>query len=109
MECNLRFHMVRPQVKDEELVRFIDWVAWGEVPPEGLGKYLAGRAELVQRVRVKATEVFPSDTDWNREYLVPLFMVAFGLLRFAPQLGNQQAAVGFVQTLAQHIAHKFQL
>ena len=104
MECNLRFLALRPQVKDEELERFAGWVAWNEPLPEGLGDYFRCRGELVRKLRRKAAEVFPDNTDWDREYLVPLFLVAFGLLRFAPQLGNQRAAVRLVLGLAQYVA-----
>lgn len=104
MECNLRFLTLRPQVRPSELEAFADWLSWGSPAPPVLSEYLGGRARLIRRLREKAAEVFPGDTDWEREYLVPLFFVAFGLLRFAPQLGNQQAAVLFVLALARHIA-----
>jgi hypothetical protein len=86
------------------LEAFVDWIAWDSPTPSGLGDYLDERTRLIRRLRGKAAEVFPEDTDWDREYIVPLFLVAFGLLRFAPQLGNQQAAVQFVLALTRYIA-----
>jgi hypothetical protein len=109
MECNLRFLTLRSQIKDEELDRFVEWIAWDKPIPVDIDDYLKGRSELVLKLRLKATEVFPSSTDWNREYIVPLFLVAFGLLRFAPQLGNQRAAVQSVLALAQHVARALAL
>lgn len=103
MECNLRFLTLKPQVRPAEIDAFEDWIAWGSPPPPGLGEYLDGRIKLILLLRAKAAQVFPEDTDWGREYIVPLFFVAFGLLRFAPQLGNQQAAIRFVLSLARHI------
>lgn len=106
LECNLRFHTVRPQVNQRDVYALSDWIAWGAPLPPTLGPYAKRRAELIQHLRSKAKEVLTSsdrDTQWDWEYLVPLFFVAFGLLRYAPQLGNQQAAVRFVLALATHI------
>src|SRR5436190_19418209 len=104
MACNLRVLTLRPQVRPAEIESFEDWIAWDAPPPSGLSDYLNGRMKLIRSLREKAAEVFPEDTDWEREYIIPLFFVAFGLLRFAPQLGNQQAAMRFVLSLARHIA-----
>jgi hypothetical protein len=104
LESNLRFLTLRPQVNPEEAERFADWVAWDSPPPAGLNDYLQGRIGLIERLRQKAAEVFPKGTDWDREYVVPLFLVALGLLRFAPQLGNQQVAVRFVLSSAEYLA-----
>jgi len=104
MECNLRFLTLRPQVGEDELATFISAVAWESEPSPAQSEYLARRWALVKVVRDAARRVFASDTDWAREYLAPLFLVAFGLLRFAPQLGNQRAAVLFVQRLAGTLA-----
>ncbi len=104
MECNIRFLTLRPQVGDEELTAFTKALAWNAEPPQGLSEYLIRRWALVKVVREAARQVFASETDWTREYLAPLFLVAFGLLRFAPQLGNQRAAVGLVQELATTLA-----
>jgi Ternary complex associated domain 9 len=105
MECNLRFLSLRPQLRDEELDAFCRWVAWDDPIPEGLSEYLTGRCELIQGLRERAKTAFGDDTiDWVTEYLVPLFLVAFGLLRFAPQLGNQRAAVLSVTRLADYLA-----
>ena len=72
----------------------------------GLDDYTQDRAELIKDLRnIAKKTIRPNDQepDWNWEYIVPLFLVAFGLLRFAPQLGNQQAAVRFVLVLANKI------
>ncbi len=100
MECNLRFVTLRPQVADEQLDRFAGALAWDREPVPAFTGYLGMRWELIKVVREAARAVFAEDTDWSREYLVPLFLVAFGLLRFARQIGNQRAAVLLVERLA---------
>lgn len=100
---------LRTEVRGDEIESFSTWIAWDQTPPADLGAYLKGRVDLIQRLRRKAAEVFPSGTDWDREYLVPLFLVGLGLLRFAPQLGNQQAAVRFVVAAAAYLTQALKL
>jgi hypothetical protein len=109
MECNLRFLTLRPQVGDEELAAFTSALSWDSEPASGMSEYLARRWALVKVVRSAAERVFAKDTDWTREYLAPLFLVAFGLLRFAPQLGNQRAAIRLVESLANLLAPSLDL
>ncbi|MBV9125329.1 MAG: phosphotransferase, partial [Planctomycetes bacterium] len=109
MECNIRFLTLRPQVGESQLEPFVKWVAWDEKAPGTLIKYLQQRAQLVECVREQATTALGADTNWNQEYLVPLFLTAFGLLRYAPQLGHQSAAVLFVESLARHLADVLKL
>ncbi|REJ65668.1 MAG: hypothetical protein DWQ31_17160 [Planctomycetota bacterium] len=103
LECNLRFLTLRTQLSAGEVQRFAQWIEWDAVIPDGLGDYCRGRAELVRHLRSLARSAYPEDTDWDWEYAVPLFMIAFGLLRFAPQLGNQPAAIETVLSLSDHI------
>lgn len=104
LECNLRFLTLRPQVHDEPLEKFVKWFAWDVPTPDGLDGYLERRCEVISAVRDQAKSVFPEETDWDKEYILPLFLVALGLLRFAPQLGNQRAAVQHVLALANHVS-----
>jgi hypothetical protein len=109
LECNLRFLSLRPQIGQERIRPFVKWLAWDETPPPGLDGYLEGRVKLVRRVREEAKRVFGDATDWDREYLVPLFLCAFGLLRYAPQLGHQLAAILFVESLANYLMEALEL
>lgn len=102
-ECNLRFLMLRPQLSEDDLFEFTNWIAWDAERPK-LGEYSARRADLIIRLRALAKQAFPPDANWDWEYIVPLFLVGFGLLRFAPLLGNQLAALRTVVSLAQHVA-----
>ncbi|WP_437914822.1 phosphotransferase [Sorangium sp. So ce302] len=107
LECNLRFLTLRTELRTDEVEPFARWVGWNSDPPEQLCDYLNTRINMIRRLREKAAEVFPGDTNWNQEYVAPLFLVAMGLLRFAPQLGNQQAAVRFVELTANFLTDAF--
>jgi hypothetical protein len=109
MECNLRFLTLRAQIAEADLETFTHALPWGAEAAFHPDSYLARRWKLVQVVRQAAQRLFAADTDWDREYLVPLFLVAFGLLRFAPQLGNQRAATLLVERLARHLARALAL
>lgn len=109
LECNLRFLTLRAELRSEEVQTFSGWIGWKKPIPDGLSRYLKARASLISKLRDKASEVFPVATDWDREYVIPLFIVAMGLLRFAPQLGNQQAAIHFVECAANYLAEQFAL
>jgi hypothetical protein len=106
MECNLRFHMLRPSLNQDEIYKFCDWVGWYDAIPTGLRSYTKRRAELIQALRDIASKTIRHDAEevnWDWEYIVPLFLVAFGMLRFTPHLGNQQAAIRFILALASHV------
>ena len=106
MECNLRFLFLHPQLASDEVDRLAGWIQWGAEAPDRLTPYCNDRCSLIRVLRGHAREVLGEQADWNREYLLPLFIVAFGLLRFAPQLGNQQAAILTVVALATHMLAK---
>lgn len=106
LECNLRFHTVRPQLKQADVYTMSDWIAWGAPIPDELCTYGLERIKLIAQLRKIAEKSIASDgyaPEWDWEYLVPLFLVSLGMLRFSPLLGNQQAAVRFVLSLATHI------
>ena len=110
MECNLRCHTVRPQLNQKEVYLLSDWVRWDDPIPARLGAYSHSRAELMSRLRKNAHSILTYGRDstavnWDWEYIVPLFIVSFGLMRFAPHLGNQQAAVRLVLSLSSYVAN----
>ena len=105
LECNLRFLFLRPQLARADASLFSRWIG-PEPPPEGLSQYCTARAALIQSLRQAAAGVLQSGDDnsnWSWDYLVPLFFVALGLLRYDDNLGNQQAAMDFVLALADHL------
>ena len=72
------------------------WQRWGP----------KAHAKLIKIVRLAATKVFQENTDWERECLIPLFLIAFGLLRYLPRLGNQRGAMRVVEALAEHLTQR---
>lgn len=109
MECNLRFHTVRPQLNQRDVYLLSDWIGWNAEIPKGLGSYAESRAKLIDHLRKNARSILTQgrngdEVNWDWEYVVPLFIVAFGLMRVAPHLGNQQAAVRFVLSLSSYVA-----
>lgn len=109
MECNLRFLTLQPQISAGDLEAFTSALSWDCELPSGTSGYVCQRFALVKVVRAAARRVFAPDTKWDEEYLAPLFLVAFGLLRFAPQLGNQRAALQFVESLATNLVSALQI
>jgi hypothetical protein len=109
LECNFRFITLRTELQAEEVQTFANWICCDSTPPERLGEYLQGRAKLIQLLRSKAKNVFPKETDWDKEYIIPLFIVALGLLRFVSQYSNQHAALCFVRSSATYLTHKLNL
>lgn len=103
MECNLRFLFLRPQLSSEEVDRLASWIQLEVDTPEMVTTYCKDRCNLILTLRALARQALGEQADWDREYLIPLFLVSLGLLRFAPQLGNQQAAILTVLALATHI------
>lgn len=103
LECNLRFMTLRTETREGEIEAFSNWIGCDANPPADLSEYIQGRVDLIKGLRQKAVAIFPEGTDWNREYVVPLFLVAVGLLRFARQISNQQAAVRFVMAAATYL------
>lgn len=65
--------------------------------------YLDGRLTLITSIRDAASSHFGAAPAWDVEYLVPLFLVAFGLLTHARSCDNLIAARLFVLTLARLI------
>jgi hypothetical protein len=100
MECNLRFLTLSPYVPESDADLLASWISWNASPPTVRNETADARLKMIDELRSLAAKVFPADTNWNQEYLLPLFFVAFGLLRFGRQLGNQRAAIRTVLELS---------
>ena len=104
MECNLRFLMLRTHLPLSDVELLTDTFHWGFRTPRNLNPYLRDRFEIIQKLRSLALGALPQPMDPDWEYFVPLFLIAFGLLRFHKQLGNQYAAERQILALATHLA-----
>jgi hypothetical protein len=103
LECNLRFMLLRPDVDEDSVRQFAGWIGLDKDPPELTCDYCTHRIELIKGLHDIARLHFPTGTDWNLEYVVPLFLVAFGLLKHLASAENQFAAQMTVLSLADYI------
>ena len=104
LECNLRFVLLRPDVSSLDLTTFTSWLKYDQAPPAFVHPHLSAMAKAITLLRREAQSMFPPDTDWNIEYIVPLFLVALGLLKHLKNYRNQIAARLTVLELATLIA-----
>jgi hypothetical protein len=104
MESNLWFMTLRPDVGFDDLQRLHAFVHFGGAGATLGNDYLDGRVSLIHCIRESAKTHFVGTPDWDVEYLVPLFLIAFGLLSLAEFSDNVTAARLFVLNLGYHVA-----
>ena len=107
MECNLRFMVLRPDIPNKLLKRLTDWIPFSGRFKTTKNVYVNHRAELINYLHEIAKSRFPSDTNWDTEYVVPMFLIALGLLRPKVLLNchNRVAAIETIQTLADYLGN----
>ncbi len=103
LECNLRFMLLRRDMDIESTQRFARWIEWNKRVPEVSCDYCSRRMQLVRRLREIAAKHLPDTKDWDKEYVIPLFLTAFGLLKHLGAADNQIAAVMTILALADYI------
>jgi serine/threonine protein kinase len=104
MEANLRFVLLNADVAEADVVAMSKWLSFGSVAPSVTQPYCADQIRLIEKVRDEARHHFGDDANWDVEYLVPLFIVSLGLLRFLSEFRNQFAAIRTVLELARYIS-----
>lgn len=111
LECNLRFMMLRPDIPENCLKALVDWVPFHNEFSETRYEYIDGIARIIKKLHQIAKDHFPNISKpefWTKEYVVPLFLVALGLLKpkvFA-SCHNRNAAILTVEKLADHIGQE---
>jgi hypothetical protein len=119
LECNLRFIYMPGDLPLECVQKFSTWIGMSQ-PCEELDNVwcveahrtiasirahfmkLAGRTRNAEQN--EDTEQKKDDlVDWDIEYIIPLFLVSFGLLRYVGDYKNQIAARQTVLNLADYI------
>lgn len=103
LECNVRFMVMRPEITPSELHDLGRWIGFDGDAPLFANAYCQSRVNLVKCIRGRARNVFPEDTDWDVEYIIPLFLIALGLLKHLRDTDNQAAATSFVLSLANYL------
>ena len=107
LECNLRFVFLQPDISFQEITNVANWISFSDEPPISSDVVCSSRIKLIQKLRAIAKSHFPNDTNWDTEYILPLFLVSFGLLKFLSEYENQLAARISVLTLATYVKRKF--
>lgn len=107
LECNLRFQILPPHIPVEDMLHMARWIH-STKPPSFRDPRVRERAKLIEELReiVRARMALwdvKTQRDFDREYVIPLFLVAFGLLKHLHQAQNQTAALLTVLSLAKYI------
>jgi hypothetical protein len=102
LECNLRFTYLPGDLPPADVRVLSRWIGQG-TPCEPLRD---NRTTEVQKTISIIRDTFRErigDRDWDVEYVIPLFLVSFGLLRYVSDYKNQIAARLTVLELATYI------
>lgn len=106
MECNFRFVVLKSQIKYSdclELAKSITNESLNNYMVKSKNIYLSKIASIIKLIRDKLIEHIGSQINWNEEYIVPLFLVSMGLLRFIDSYNNQTATRLTILELAKYI------
>ncbi len=104
MDVNLRAMTLPSQVPLAEVAALADAVLPGDRSPSLSDAILAGRHRLVAQSVWRLLDEHDLVADWEKEYLVPLFLVSFGLLKHLDNARNQHALMLTVLCLARRVA-----
>ena len=105
LECNLRFFVQNPALPFEDLLRMSAWIRFDESAPVDFASIEAlQRVRLITAFREAVRRHYPSDTDWDVEYVLPLFLTALGLLKHMSDCENQLACHITILSLAGYIS-----
>jgi len=112
LECNLRFTHLPGNTPISEVMKFTSWVGMNQEAPQIDHEWCRDAARAIASLRslfrnrveqLTASAGRDLEVDWDLEYVVPLFLVSFGLLRFIDDYRNQIAAREFVLHLADYL------
>lgn len=104
LECNVRFMVLRPEIPVTDMQKLCGWVSFSTAPTVA-DRYCRLRIHLIEKIRNKAREALHPSTNWDTEYLIPLFLVALGLLKHLRDTDNQASATATVLALSDWLAH----
>lgn len=106
LECNLRFVAIRPNIPFKAMEDMARWVGFDDDPPDNKDEYCNNLTKSIVKLRQIAKKHFPEGTEWEVEYVLPLFLMALGLLKYLSGHDNQVAARLTVLSLAEYINQK---
>jgi hypothetical protein len=103
LECNLRFTHMRGDVPLSDIRKFSRWIGFN-APCDALeDKRSQETQETIKTIRSRFQNLVGEPADLDIEYVIPMFFVAFGLLRYVEDYTNQVAARLTVLELAEYI------
>lgn len=101
LDLNLRAMTLPAQTSESDVIALADMLGPAD-NVESLPNNIRQRARIIKNViwdRATRTDI----ADWEREYLVPLFLVGYGLLVYLDTARNQAALVASVLALAEKL------
>ena len=106
LECNLRFFVQEPALPFHDARLMSSRIGFDKGPQAASFTTDAARerAELIDKLRQGVRLHFPPDTDWDVEYVVPLFLTSLGLLKHMTNCENQLASQLTVLSLGGYIS-----
>jgi hypothetical protein len=104
LECNLRFFVQEPALALADLRAMAAWISFDQQIPDLTGELARGRVRLINLLREAARSHFPPNTNWDVEYVVPLFLISLGLLKHMSDCENQLAGHLTILSLANYVA-----
>jgi hypothetical protein len=112
LECNFRFMYLRAEIPPADMQTLAAWVHFdakgNHEPPHLQDPSAKSSAQLIQKIRQKAQRAFhETETNWDEEYVIPLFLVAVGLLKHLRDADNQFSAILTVEKTAEYIAKHY--
>lgn len=107
LECNLRFIYMPGDLPLGDVQRFSAWTGMTASCDDLEHQWCVEAHQTISSIRshfiglTKRKEI--DGVDWDIEYIIPLFLVSFGLLRYVGDYKNQIAARLTVLNLAEYI------
>ncbi|UUO07859.1 hypothetical protein M4951_05980 [Blastopirellula sp. J2-11] len=106
MECNLRFVTLPAAMPYQEIQKLSEWLGFGDQVPQLETEGMQRCIQLIAKVRDRARKAFPEETEWDEEYIVPMFIVAMGLLKHSDDFFSQVSTQLHVLQMAKYISDK---
>lgn len=103
LEANLRFMTLPPFLPYDEVTALADWIGMGNNPPTVKHAECKLRIDLISELREVGERHIGGCSDWDAEYVVPLFLVSLGLLKHSHSADCPWAARYTVLALAKHL------
>ena len=102
LEANFRFVTLPPFLPYDSLKKFLGWIN-SQRTPRVIHNECKLRIELIKELREIAQKHIGKYKNWDIEYIVPLFLVSLGLLKYCHSADCSWAARYTVLSLAKYL------